>query len=115
MYRSKSHFSGYVYKLMAISHFLCTRLFDKIVRGPLVVKAPQNVNNKSILASEVAVSMFLRLQQSIYLKMQNNQHGNAIGCHSTTTESVSISMNARSHYRCTVEVSFIVSSRLRGK
>ena len=55
--------------------------------------------------------MFLRLQQSIYLTMQNNQHGNATGSHSTTTKSVSISINALSYYRCTLQVLFTVGSR----
>jgi len=52
-------------------------------------------------------------EKSIHLKMHNNQHGNATGSHSTTTESVSISINALSYYRCTLAVLSTVGSRNR--
>jgi len=71
----------------------------------------KHVENKS--ASEVAVGMFLRLQQSIHLKMQDHQHGNATDSHSTTTEIVSISIHALSYHRCTLEVLSTVGTRHR--
>ena len=71
------------------------------------------VKNGSILASAVVGGMFLRLQQSIYPKIQDNQHGNATGGYSTTTRGASIESKVLSHHRCTLEVMFTVGSQMR--
>ena len=52
------------------------------------------MGHKSIWASEVAAGMSLRLQRLLHLKMQDNEHENATGSHSPTTESVSIPFDA---------------------
>ena len=87
-YISESDLFGCLDKSMSVSGYFCTRLPNKIVRGPPGGKGTQkNMKNKSMLASEVDVGIFLRLHQSIHLKMQENQHGTATVSHSTTTES----------------------------
>ena len=87
---------------------------EKIVRGPLGGKStPQKVKNECILTSEDAVGMFLRLQQSIHLKMQNAHHKHATGSHSATTESFSISIDAFSYYTRTLQALSTAGSRSR--
>ena len=45
------------------------------------------------LHENLYLHMFLRLQQSIHLKMQNNQHENATSCHLLSNERVFIPIN----------------------